>query len=242
MLSAATWLARKLEQYDVLSDEEKAVLARLPENEHSVPENVDLVVEGSRPMASTLLIEGFCARYTLLPDGHRQITAIHIPGDFADLHSFLIKTMDHGVTTLTPCRVAEVRHESLRSLTNDFPHLARLLWLSTLTDAAIHRQWLVAMGAQNAVSQFGHFICEMYIRLKAVGMTDEYRFELPMTQTELGDSLGLSAVHTNRTLQELRRRNLLTFEGAKVEILDWNGLQDFAMFDPTYLSAWQEPR
>ncbi len=226
----------------MLSEEEVAALVRLPQNEHAVPESLDIVVEGSRPVASILLIEGYCARYTLLLNGSRQITAMHIPGDFVGLHSFLIKRMDHAVLTLTPCRVAEVRHETLRAVTSEYPHLARLLWLTTLTDAAIHRQWLVTMGAQNALSHFAHFACEMYGRLKAVGRVQQLHFTLPMTQTELGDTLGLSAVHTNRVLQELRGKRLLSWTGNEVQILDWDRLREVAMFDPTYLSSWQEPR
>ncbi len=239
---ATLWLANKLEQYDVLSDEERAVLARLPEREGEVPKGKDIVVEGSHPTHSTLLIEGFCARYTLLPNGKRQITAIHIPGDFVDLHSFLVKKMDHGVVCLTPCRIAEVPHQSLKLVTNEHPHLLRLLWLNTLVDGAIHRQWLVATGAQNAVSHMAHFICEMYVRLTSIGKAEQYRFHLPMTQTELGDALGLSGVHANRSLQELRGQGLVSWQGNNVEILDWSRLQEFGMFDPTYLSVQQEPR
>ena len=239
---ATLWLANKLGQYDVLSEEEKAVLARLPEREGEEPKGKDIVVEGSRPTHSTLLIEGFCARYSILPDGKRQITAIHIPGDFVDLHSFLLKKMDHGVVTLAACRIAEVPHRNLRLVTEEFPHLARLLWLNTLVDGAIHRQWLVAMGAQNALGHLAHFTCEMYVRLSSAGGAADYRFHLPMTQTELGDALGLSYVHVNRSLQDLRGKGLVSWQGSDVEILDWDGLQDLAMFDPAYLFIEREPR
>lgn len=242
MQPAATRLIRKLEQYDVLSDEEKHVLEGLPEPEKVVGENQDIVVEGSRPAHSVLLIEGFCARYSLLPNGKRQITAVHIAGDFVDLQSFLVKRMDHAVMTLTPCRIAEVRHEKLRGVVDEHRHLSRLLWLSTLTDAAIHREWLIVMGAQDATSHLAHFFCEMYVRLKAIGYAQGYRFQLPMTQLEFADVVGLSSVHVNRTLQELRGRELMTLQGKDIEILNWDELREVGMFDPVYLSNWQEPR
>ncbi len=242
MLSPSERLARKLEQYDVLSAEERGVLDAIVGPEQEVAANVDIVVQGSRPGYSVLLLEGFCGRYTLLPDGDRQITALHISGDFVDLHSFLVKRLDHAVATMSHCRIAEVQHRELRAVTEKQPHLARLLWLTTLTDAAIHREWLVALGARTAPSRLAHFVCETYLRLTLVDRARDNRFDLPMTQNDLGDTLGLTAVHVNRTLQDLRGRGLLAWHGGTVEILDWHALAKFGQFDATYLSYGQEPR
>jgi CRP-like cAMP-binding protein len=238
----ARWLSLKLGRYDTISSEEAEVIASLPDRTRQIERGEDMVTEGSRPLFSTLLVDGLCARYSLLEDGKRQISALHVPGDFVDLHSFLIKTMDHSVMALSPCTIVEVPHTSLARVTRDHPHLTRLLWLSTLVDAAIHRKWLVAMGAMNAQARMAHLVCEMYVRLETVGLARELRLEFPLTQSELADTLGLSIVHTNRMLQELRGSGLVKWSGGTVEILDWPQLQKLAMYDATYLSLRKEPR
>ncbi len=202
----------------------------------------DMVREGDRPTESKLLLEGFAARYKILHNGKRQITGIHVVGDFVDLHSFTLKVMDHAIAALSPCTVAVVPHEVLHRITEEHPHLTRLLWLNTVLDSAIHRQWLVVMGRQSALGQLAHLICELFLRLQAVEQTEGLSFRLPITQTEMGDALGLSTVHVNRTLQELRADGLLTWRGDKIEILDWGRLQEVAGFDPDYLNFVHEPR
>jgi len=235
-------LILKLRQYDSLSAAEELLLGKILGPVREVAAKQDLIAEGSRPTSSTLMLEGFSARCKTSQNGKRAITAIHIAGDFVDLHSFLIKKMDHSIQTLTPCVIAKVRHDDLLGMSEKHPHLARLFWLSTLTDAAIHRQQLAEMGAAPAIRHFAHFICEMYLRLAAVHRANDMRCVLPVTQEELADTLGLSAVHVNRTLQEIRALNFLTWEGKNIEITDWRGLQAFAEFDPTYLSYGPEPR
>lgn len=235
-------LIRKLEQRDRLSDEEKQVLDRAVSRIREFAADEDLVSEGDRPTESSLLLDGFAARYKGLADGRRQITAIHVAGDFVDLHSFLLHRMDHGVVALSPCRVGAVPHETLREITERHPHLARLLWLGTLIDGAIHREWLVAMGRRPAVSQMAHLICELFLRLQGVGRTRGSSFQLPLTQAELGDALGLSTVHVNRTIQELRSAGLITWRDQVVTINDWEGLAAEAEFDPAFLNLLNEPR
>jgi CRP-like cAMP-binding protein len=202
----------------------------------------DLVREGDRPTESSLLLDGFAARYKLLRNGRRQITALHIPGDFVDLHSFLLKKMDHGVVALTRCRVGLVPHSTLHEITETHLHLGRLLWLSTLIDAAIHREWLVAMGRRPALNQIAHLVCELFLRLQAVGLTQDKSFELPLTQAELGDVLGLSTVHVNRVIQQLRADGVITWSEKRIVIEDWSHLQQIAEFDPTFLNLENEPR
>jgi CRP-like cAMP-binding protein len=235
-------LIRKLERRDGLSDEEKQALAGAVARVKQARMDEDLMREGDRPSESTLLFEGFAARYKLLRNGRRQITALHIPGDFVDLHSFLLKTMDHGVVALTPCRVGLVPHSTLREITETHLHLGRLLWLSTLIDAAIHREWLVAMGRRPALSQIAHLLCELFLRLQVVGLTQYMSFELPLTQAELGDVLGLSTVHVNRVIQQLRADGLVTWSEHKIVLEDWVRLQEVAEFDPTFLNLDNEPR
>jgi CRP-like cAMP-binding protein len=235
-------LIRKLEERDRLSEEEKQVLAAALGPSKTVSADTDMVREGDRPSESTLLVEGFAARYKVLQSGKRQITAIHIPGDFVDLHSFLLKKMDHAIAALTPCTVATVPHDTLRQITERHPHLARLLWLSTLIDSAIHREWLVAMGRRSAREHMAHLFCELYLRLQLVGLTKDNSYEMPITQAELGDTLGISTVHVNRVVQELRADGLITWRGNRLTVDDWDRLRQVAEFTPTYLSLFNERR
>jgi CRP-like cAMP-binding protein len=201
-----------------------------------------MVREGDRPSESTVLITGLAARYNVLKNGKRQITALHVPGDFVDLHGFLVKTMDHAVLAITPCQVGTVPHETLRQISENQPHLARLLAVSVAVDAAIHRQWIVAMGRRSALEHAAHLLCELFVRLQVVGLTTDNSFRLPLTQEELGDTLGLSTVHVNRIVQDLRKEELITWRGETLIIEDWSRLQQLAEFDPTFLSLEAEPR
>jgi CRP-like cAMP-binding protein len=207
-----------------------------------VEKDDDLVREGDRPSESIVLITGFAVRYNVLRHGKRQITALHVPGDFVDLHSSLVKAMDHAVMTITPCTVGMVPHETLREISETHPHLTRLLGVSIAVDAAIHRQWLVSMGRRSAFEHTAHLFCELLLRLRVVGLTTDDSFQLPLTQAELGDTLGLSAVHVNRVVQELRKQGLITWHGETLVIKDWPRLQQIAEFDPTFLSLKTEPR
>lgn len=237
----ADTLFNKLSRRDSLSDQERAALFDVLGPERRVPAGVDIVAQHDRPGHSILLVSGFSARYAMLADGGRQISELNIPGDFVDLHSFVMKQMDHGVITLSDCVIAPAPHSKLRDLTESHPHLARLLWLDTVIDAAIHRQWITCMGRRTASSHMAHLLCELYKRLEAVGLAHECVMELPLTQAVLGDVLGLSTVHVNRLISELRTLEILTWSQGRVEILAWDRLADLAEFDPTYLRLQCEP-
>ncbi len=232
----------QLSHRDTLSEKEKAELFALFSGERHFRAGEEIVREGARPRVSLLLTEGLAARFKVLEDGGRQIAALHVPGDFLDLHGFLLKVLAHGVLALSDCTLAQVEHEALRKLTETSPHLARLLWLDTLIDASVHREWLVGMGRRKAIGQLAHLMCELYVRLKLVDRADGMSFRLPVTQNELADVLGLSVVHVNRTLRGLRRRGVIRWEGERIHIDDWDGLAAIAEFDPVYLSLQKEPR
>jgi CRP-like cAMP-binding protein len=231
----------KLARRDDLTPEEGAALRDVVGPARTVEAGVDIVVEHDRPGHSTLLVSGFCARYTTLADGGRQITEINITGDFVDLHSFLMKQMDHGVVTLSGCVIAPAPHARLREVTEAHPHVARLLWLDTVVDAAIHRQWIACMGRRTASAHLAHLLCELYKRLEVVGLAGNCVFDLPLTQAILGDTLGLSTVHVNRLISELRQLEILCWSQGRVEILDWDRLAALAEFDPRYLRLQREP-
>ena len=143
-------LISRLERHGPLSDEEKDVLREVTSRVRDYGPRQDIVPEGDTLTESCLILEGFACRHNSLADGRRQITAFHVSGDFADLHAFLLKKMDDGVSTLTPCKVALVPHSALREITKTYPHLTRVLWFTTLVDGAVHREWITGLGRLNA--------------------------------------------------------------------------------------------
>jgi CRP-like cAMP-binding protein len=234
-------LFRKLDRRDPLHPEERRALEANMSPPRTWSAGQELVAQDSVPHESTLLLSGLTARVNTLYDGSSQITALHIPGDFVDLHSFLLNRMDHSVMALADCVVSSLSHPRLRTLTARFPHMTRLLWLSTLLDSAIHRQWIVGMGRRDARSQCAHLLCEMFLRLEVVGLTSGRSFELPLSQGELANALGRSRATVNATLQRLRTDGLITWRGVQIEILDWRALVELAEFDPTYLQLEAMP-
>jgi CRP-like cAMP-binding protein len=195
-----------------------------------------IIVRQYMPLTQcTLLLEGFIERYKDTPEGRRQILAIHVPGDFVDLHSYPLKRLEHSVAALTEVRVALFPHPEIRKLTEISPTLTELLWRSTLIDAAVNREWIISIGARGAAVRLAHLFCEMYVRLERIGQAPDKTFALPLTQVDLADATGLTAVHANRMLRQLRERKLVAFRQGRVEILDWDALRSFADFDPAYL-------
>ena len=150
--------------------------------------------------------------------------------------------MDHGVIALSPCHVAFADHGELKRVTEQYPHLTRMLWLDTLVHGSIHRAWIVAMGRRSKASHLAHIICELFVRLRCVHKTNGWSFYFPLSQGEMADVLGLSLVHMNRVIQTLRRHGLISWASQTITILDWEKLKDVAEFDPTYLSLSAEPR
>jgi CRP-like cAMP-binding protein len=194
-----------------------------------------VIRSGEKLNSSMILLEGWMARSKDLESGERQVTELHIAGDFADLHSYTLKCLDHDVVTLTDCTVAVVPHERISDLIERHPRMNRVYWFSTNVDAAMHREWALSLGQRSALSRMAHLFCELYERLNVVGKTNGNGYELPLTQREIAECLGLTVVHANRTLQELRRRGLLELENKQLTILDRKGLERVAEFDDAYL-------
>ena len=215
-------------------DEEQAIRDAMGEV-RTYPADHVIIRAGQRIEASTLLLDGIICRYKDLSEGQRQITELHVPGDFADLHSFTLKRLDHNIMALTPTRVAMVPHEKLSQITERFPHLTRLYWFTTNVDAAIHREWEVSLGRRTALSRIAALFCEMRLRFELVGMTEGDGYALPLTQADLAECLGLTPIHVNRTLKELREQGLVQFKSGRVTILNWDRLRQVAEFDPAYL-------
>jgi CRP-like cAMP-binding protein len=219
---------------DIGPEEERAIRNAVAETRRCPADEV-VVHAGVELNSSLMLLDGWMARSKDLQSGERQVTELHIAGDFADLHGFTLKCLDHDVVTLTECTVAVVPHDRLKELTERYPHLGRVYWLTTNIDAAIHREWALSLGQRSAISRMASLFCELHARLDLVGRTHGDSYELPLTQRELAECLGLTVVHANRTLQELRRRGLVEFENRQLRVLDRRGLEGVAEFDPAYL-------
>jgi CRP-like cAMP-binding protein len=232
---AAAVLIRKLDSITRLSEEEKAALSALPIKVRQVPADEIVVREGDRPSECCLVVEGFTCRFKLTGEGKRQIHAFHTPGDIPDLQSLHLRTMDHSLGTLTPCTLGFISHQDLRPLCRAHPAISDALWRDTLIDAAIFREWMTSIGRRDAKQRIAHVLCELLLRLDAVGLVQNNRFAFPITQAELADALGLSTVHVNRTLQELRGEGLITVREGAVEVLDRDGLEAAGDFDQSYL-------
>ena len=234
-MDSAIYLRRKLERFVELSAEDHTLLERLVGPVQSAPANFDLIREGDTPNDVFLIVDGFACRYKITKEGQRQIMAYLIPGDMCDLHVFVLKTMDHSIATLSPCRYVRIPVSTISALLDD-PRLARALMCASLVDAAVLREWLVNLGQREAAERVAHLFCELLLRMRAVGLTptgDGY--VLPITQVDLADTMGMTNVHMNRTLQELRKQNLISLKSKTIVIPDVDRLNEFAGFTPNYL-------
>lgn len=235
-------LLLKLRLRDMLSAAEESALLGLIDRVEEVPAKKLVITRGTLLRHSVLLLDGLMCRFKDLKNGRRQISALHIPGDFLDLHGFTLKHLDHDVMALAKSQIVFVPHDRLTQLTIDFPHLTRLLWFSTNLDAAIHREWEVSLGQRSGVERIAHLFCELHTRMAVVGLADGEVFDLPMSQAELGECLGLTPVHTNRVLRSLRERGLAEMKARQVVIHDMAGLKALAEFDTVYLYLDKTPR
>jgi len=228
-------LLRKLSSIADLSEQEKQAILDLPVSIKVLEADTDIVRDGDGSSDCCIILGGLACRYKILPDGKRQIMGFYIPGDMPDLQSLFLPVMDHSIGTLVRSSIALVPHQSLRNMLRCYPNLNDIFWRDTLIDAAMFREWMIGLGRRSAYQRIAHVLCELQVRLNAVGLAQENGCELPITQNEFADALGLSTVHVNRVLQDLRRDGLIVLRGNMLEIPDWRALQAAGEFDPTYL-------
>ena len=226
---------KKLRRRIELSPEEERAIRESVVETRNVRADQILIRSGQELNASLLILDGWLARSKDLAGGERQVTELHVAGDFADLHGFTLKRLDHDVLSLSDCVLGVVPHERLQEITERYPRLARIYWFSANVDAAITRELALSLGQRSAISRMAHLFCELYVRLDAVGRARPNGYEFPLTQRELSECLGLTVVHANRTIQELRRRGLVELEKSQLTIVDRRGLEGVAEFDPSYL-------
>jgi CRP-like cAMP-binding protein len=233
--SAIQALVRKLETFTELSEEEKRALQDAVGPIRSFGSHEDLIREGDQSTGVPVVISGFACRHKMLPDGRRQIIGYFLPGDMCDARVFILKRMDHTISTLSPTTICLLPREAVLEITSRYPRITRAFWWNTLVEEAIVRQWLVNIGQRTALERLAHLFCEIYVRLQVVGLATQAGCELPVTQSELADTVALSTVHVNRTLKELRRVGLVSMSSKSLIIHDLPGLRTLAMFDPGYL-------
>jgi CRP-like cAMP-binding protein len=226
---------RKLEYGAALSVKDRQLLEQAASDTREIGPRQDLICEGDKPENLHLIVEGWACRYKLMADGGRQILAYLVPGDFCDLHAAILGEMDHSIATLSPCKVAFIPEDTVKQLTTNNFAIARAFWWATLVDEGTLREWLASMGRRGADQQLAHLFCELTVRLDSVGLVAGNSFDFPVTQAELGDTLGLSAIHVNRMLQQLRSDGLVALEHKTLTIPSFERLKAFAGFEANYL-------
>lgn len=228
-------MLRKLRLWGRLNDAQEQTLLDLPHTAVTVDKQKVFVREGDEIDHCWLVLSGYCVRFKYVGTGARQIVSIHMRGDLVDLTNALLGVADHSVQALTSCRMAKIPIGPVRQLSDVDPAIKDVLWFDTLVDASIHREWVVNVGRRDAPTRVAHLLCEFALKLEAIGL-DQMDYELPMTQDQLADATGLTAVHVNRVLQALERDGLIKRVTAKsVVIGNWKNLAAAGDFHPAYL-------
>lgn len=220
---------------DLLSSEELQIIEESISEIRELPARKTILKAGDKPDFSVFLIEGFICRYMDANDGKRQLVALQIPGDFVDLHAFPLTYLDHDNATITRCTVGIVPHDRLRMIQRDMPQLTHMLWFSTLLDAAMHREWIFRMGRLNAIGRVAHFLAETEHRLSAIGRVEDGKFALPLVQIDLAEATGMTPIHLNRCVRDLRKDGIADVRVGQVAVLRKAELWRLGEFDPAYL-------
>ena len=234
-------LEASLSRRDDLSEDERAVLRALPVERRQHAHGDRIVAEGPAPEGSCLLVDGMAMRAHRIGRARRVISALHVPGDFVDLHGFLLAHLDHDIVAVGPCTIEFVAAEHLEAITRDHPHLTRLLWLDTLIDAKMHRVWIAARAALRGTQRVGHLICELHARLRVAERVAEDGFAMPLDQRGMAEVLGYSVVHVNHAVRDLRAEGLLEWDRGHMRLPDPEALARYSGFDPAYLEI-RQPR
>ena len=234
-------MARKLEYRGNLSASDRAALLALPHVVKTFEQHHFVVRERDRATHSCLMLSGYSVRHKIVSGGVRQIVAIHMKGEMVDLQNSLLETADHSVQMLTRGEVAMIPREEIDRIAFERPAVGRAMWLDTLVDGSIFREWIANIGRRNARARVAHVLCEFALRLKHAGLGEETGYDLPMTQEQLGDATGLTPVHINRMLKALERDGLIERIAPRcITIGDWKKLADAGDFDSNYLHMKQD--
>src|SRR5688572_12739826 len=234
-------LARKLAYRVKLSAADRAAVIALPHTVKPMEQHHYVVRQGDLAKFSCLMLSGFSVRHKIVAGGFRQIVAIHMKGEMVDLQNSLLGTADHSVQMLTAGQVVLIPREEVERIAFEYPAVGKAMWIDTLVDASIFREWIANVGRRDARTRIAHLLCEFALRLKLAGLADQWGYELPMTQEQLGDATGLTSVHVNRTLKALEAEGLIErVRPRSVMIGDWKKLADTGDFDSGYLHLRDE--
>ena len=233
--SAIDLFLNRLCSHSRLSDEERQEIRRLPTSLIDVRAHIDFVRLGETTAHACLVADGLIGRFGQTEDGKRQFVSIHVPGEMVDLPSIMIPQSTTALSALSGTTILRVPHNALRAIGFRYPAIAAAFWRDCVLDAGIVSQWLINVGRRDARSRLAHLLCELAIRYRLMDQSDGLTYELPMTQDQLADALGLTPVHTNRMLMALRSEGLVSVNRNRVEIPDLRALEVVAEFDPTYL-------
>jgi CRP-like cAMP-binding protein len=228
-------LLRRLDVVSGLEQADRDAIRSLPVMVRQLEAGHAVVRDGDRPAECCLVVEGFCIRAKTTASGQRQILSVHIPGEIPDLQSLHLHVLDHDLIALTSCTLGFIGHAPLRALTRARPRIAELLWRDTLIDAAMFREWIVNVGQRPAPSRLAHIISELRERLSVIGRVEGNVFEMPLTQEQLGEAMGITPVHVNRVVKLLREDNVVDLNRGQATILDEDKLHALAEFDRRYL-------
>jgi CRP-like cAMP-binding protein len=234
------FLKRLLLRSALTGEEQRAILALTGETFRFAP-HTDIVSPGEIVESTCLVTRGLVARYDQMLNGERQITSFYIPGDMCDLHSVVMPKTSWSITAISPATVLRVPHRRLRDLCIHYPAISLAFWRDGTVDASIFAKWVGNLGRKNAKARISHVMCEMGLRMEAASLGTRTSYDLPMTQEQFGEATGLTTVHVNRTLQEIRGAGLLAFRNGRVEINDWESLAETAEFDPSFLMLDEPP-
>ncbi len=234
----ALWL-RRLEMRSPLTNFDRETVLSLPGQLRRYASSRDLVRLGERTQHSCLVVDGIVARFGQTAEGHRQLTAFYIPGDMADLHSAVLPVVTAPLQSMVSATIYQVPHDVIRRAGERSATLARAFWRDCVADAQIASEWLLNVGRRGALARVAHLLCELSCRYQVVGLT-RHEFPLHLTQTHIGEALGLTGVHVNRMMRALRTQGLVQTDANTLRILDWKGLAAQGDFDPAYLHLRRE--
>ena len=234
-VNALTTIIDKLQSLGTLDQSDRDAISSLVFTVSTAPANHDLVKQGAAATNLQVLLDGYACRYKITAGGARQIVSFHIPGDILDAQQLLLGCADHFVQTITSATIGVVPLVEFRRILKLRPNVVEALWRDTLIDASIYREWVLNVGKRDVTSRIAHMLCEFAFRRENAGLGPPERCELPMTQHQIADATGLSAVHVNRVLHELGRNGLIAPDKPEVEIVDWSQLCRIGDFDPSYL-------
>lgn len=241
MSDLKTPLLRKLECLGRLTPDERECVEAMPLVGKQLMPGEQVALEGNEPSHCCLVVEGLLRRYSILSNGNLQTLSIHVPGDIPDLQGLHLRTMDHTLASIGKSKVAMIAHRDLLEVLRKSPRLSNLFWRESLVDAAVARAWVKVLGGHEAVGRLAHLACELYVRMQVMGLVKDNSYPLPLTQVQIGETIGATVVHVNRILKKLRSDRLLEHKEGRLAILNWDGLSEMADFDPGYLNLRDHP-